>query len=138
MNTAIIVLVAILCVRADEQLFSNINEEVRVFYKLKSGNKEIQEMKEQLTEVFSEEVDTDSMLHIRTVDNDEVRVMQEVKVGNLHNDEEVKVSEEVKVDVNTQHVVNVVEDFYISFAIDSYIFQSDVHWLKFNFRLVHG
>lgn len=134
MHSAIIVLLATVCVVAEEQL--NVNEGVRVFYQFKSGNKEILEMKEQLTEV-NEEVDTDSMLHIRGVGNDEVRVMEEVKVTKVHTAEEVKVREDVKVDVNTQHVVNVVEDFYISFNIDAYIFESDVHWLKFNFRLVH-
>lgn len=130
MHSAIIVLLATVCVVAEEQL--NVNEGVRVFYQFKSGNKEILEMKEQLTEV-NEEVDTDSMLHIRGVGNDEVRVMEEFKVTKLHTAEEVKVREDVKVDVNTQHVVNVVEDFYISFNIDAYIFESDVHWLKFNF-----
>jgi heparanase len=125
MNSAVVVLVAVLCAMAEEQLDSNNND----------GRVRVRVMKEQLTEVV-EEVDTDSMLHIRTVvGSDEVRVVEELKVTDLlHSAEEVKVGDdEVKVDVDTTRIINVVEDFFVSFNIDSYIFEWNVQWLKFNF-----
>lgn len=125
---------AILSVVTEERLHSNIDTE-GVLYQFKSENEVVLETKEQITEI-NEEVDVHSMLHIRNVGDEDLRILEEVKIPNLHAAEEVKVSDEVKVVVDTEHVVNVVEDFYISFNIDSYIFESNVRWLKFNFRLV--
>lgn len=41
--------------------------------------------------------------------------------------------EVVKVSLDTRRIINVVDDCFLSFALDSYLMEPSVHWLKFNF-----
>ena len=41
---------------------------------------------------------------------------------------------DVKITVETDHVARTVDKHFLSYCIDSYVFQPDVRWLKFNFR----
>lgn len=44
--------------------------------------------------------------------------------------------EVVRVSLDTSRIINVVDDCFLSFALDSFLMDPSVHWLKFNFRFV--
>lgn len=55
------------------------------------------------------------------------------EIGSNHTSRNVEV---VKVSLDSRRIIDVVDDCFLSFALDSFLLDPSVHWMKFNFRFV--